>query len=593
MLKTAKVVGLNSDNEAALALISSGGDSSTFFFAVALCSLEDAFTKVRQALFEAESEFTSSSQSLSERLLTVFTSIKNLLPEAEKLEVILATVDEDESGTVLYLMESGESLTATLLREGNQTDLGKVSQGEVVSGILQEGDRIIMSTKSLIDFLGKDFSKLAAVPLESFEDEVLAHLPEAEVYPMAAIAVEKERVITEDAEAAPLSSKLTSDSRRISVKEAVQSLGRILPRSKKGLALIAIPLLVLGLLGFFLTYQKQQSDIKVRLLQSNLDQVSQFLSQAKLLKDTEPQQAIAKLIEADNILSQVLKSQPQHTLAVDLQKQIKDTQPEIFKIYEVADLSLWLELSLIKPELTSDHLSLSLGKILFLDENKKVAVTVSLENKSPQTLAGEEKLGEALLASLNGDLVWIYSKDKGMVRISGEEVKSMIKSDTEWGSVLDIVGFANNLYVLDSGKNQIWKYLPIVSGYAEKREYFKSEVKTDLSSALKMHIDSSIWILKRGGELLKFTQGSPDFFAFSGLDKPVSDPKSFFVSDKTENLYLLDSGNSRLLVLDKKGVYKAQYTSDKFKDFIDLVVDETGKKVYLLDGNKIFSLDLR
>ncbi|MDP3733226.1 MAG: hypothetical protein Q8Q91_01675, partial [Candidatus Daviesbacteria bacterium] len=70
-------------------------------------------------------------------------------------------------------------------------------------------------------------------------------------------------------------------------------------------------------------------------------------------------------------------------------------------------------------------------------------------------------------------------------------------------------------------------------------------------------------------------------------------PKSFFVSSDTDNLYLLDSGNSRLLVLTKLGAYKVQYQSERLGGFSDLVVDEKGKKVYLLDGSKIYTMDLK
>jgi len=46
-------------------------------------------------------------------------------------------------------------------------------------------------------------------------------------------------------------------------------------------------------------------------------------------------------------------------------------------------------------------------------------------------------------------------------------------------------------------------------------------------------------------------------------------------------------------VVDKIGVYKAQYQGDKFGASSDLVVDEKGKKVYLLESNKIYTMDLR
>lgn len=93
--------------------------------------------------------------------------------------------------------------------------------------------------------------------------------------------------------------------------------------------------------------------------------------------------------------------------------------------------------------------------------------------------------------------------------------------------------------------------------------------------------------------MIRLTKGAPDNFAYGGLDTNIKTPKSFFVSSDTDNLYLLDSGNSRLVVLSKTGQYKSQYKGDRFGSATDLAVDEAGKKVYLLDSGKIYSTDLK
>ena len=135
--------------------------------------------------------------------------------------------------------------------------------------------------------------------------------------------------------------------------------------------------------------------------------------------------------------------------------------------------------------------------------------------------------------------------------------------------------------------------MPTSGGYSDKREYLSKGTKVDFSSALRMQIESSVYVLKAGGEILRFTKGDKDNFSLGGLDKGVKDPKSFFVSSDTDNLYLLDSGNSRLLILTKTGSYKGQMSGAKFATATDLAVDEIGKKVYLLDGSKIYSADLK
>ena len=73
------------------------------------------------------------------------------------------------------------------------------------------------------------------------------------------------------------------------------------------------------------------------------------------------------------------------------------------------------------------------------------------------------------------------------------------------------------------------------------------------------------------GQILKFLRGAKDNFTYEGLDKGVKDPKSFFVSSDSENLYVLDSGNQRLLILTKTGSYKGQIEGEKFGSATDLV----------------------
>ena len=210
-------------------------------------------------------------------------------------------------------------------------------------------------------------------------------------------------------------------------------------------------------------------------------------------------------------------------------------------------------------------------------------------------MAGKEQLGDAALATLNGTTAFIYSGDKGILKIdtSSKKVTTALKTDDNLGEVKDIYGFASNIYVLDAGKNMVWKYLATSDGYSTSREYFTKGTTADLKDALRMQIESSIYILKSGGEILRFTKGDKDNFGYSGLPSGVKDPKSIFVSSDTDDFYVLDSGNSRLLILTKTGTYKGTITGAGFANASDLVVDEKGKKVYLLEGSKIYSVDLK
>lgn len=530
MIKTAKVVGLNSDTEAALALAS--GESLSFY-AIVTCAVDDAFSRARQALAEAEGNFFTSDLTISERLSETLGVVKKSLSDTENLQVLLASITHDQGGDVLYILGEGENLRGYLVRSDKENDLLGYSCGQIVSGVLEPGDRVILATKSLLEFLGDDHI-LRETPINVLEDEINANLPEAENYPVAAIVLETERVVEVEEEVGnSVGADLVSARKKIELR-------KMLPHFKKSKVILGV--MVLAVLaavgvGFFIKQRQGQEAVKI--------------------KPEEPKKT------------------------------------ETSKVFPVSDIHLWLDLSLIKDGFASRQLSLSHGKLLVLDDKQKTLVSINLENKSHQILAGQEKLGEAQSVSLNGDLAWVLSEEKGLLRVDEDKkVLVVAKPDEEWGEIAELFGFARNAYLLDKG-GQVWKYVPVEGGYSDKIKYFKEDVKVDFSQVKRLQIDSSVWVLKDNGEILKFTQGVPDHFSFSGLDKGIKEVRSFFISDETDNLYLLDSGNNRLLVVDKKGAYVSQYQGDKFGFFEDLVVDEKGKKAYLLDESKIYQMELK
>lgn len=382
--------------------------------------------------------------------------------------------------------------------------------------------------------------------------------------------------------------------RQFKLPKLAFKLPRINFRNKKLQILAVLILLIFLATGAILSFKNKQVGQNNSNFNALLTEAKDKYHQALNLKDLDPDAAKQNLDEAGKKLNEALILKPNDGDAQTLKKQIEEDSGSILKIFEVKDYPVFLSLDLVKKDFASKKMSISLNKILLLDENKKTLVLIDLETKINQILAGSDQLGDGQFASLNGDFGFVYAKDKGVLRVDtkAQKTTTAIKSDSEWGKIADLYGFGGNIYLLDILKNQIWKYLPIASGYSDKVTYFK-DAKNDLADAKRMEIDSSVWILKTGNEIKKFTSGALDNFSLGGLDKPLGDLTNFFVSDKTDNVYLLDSGNSRLVVVSKTGQYKSQYHGDKFKTASDLVVDEKGKKIYLLENNQIYQIELK
>ncbi|MBI2039668.1 hypothetical protein HYT18_01220 [Candidatus Microgenomates bacterium] len=601
-LKIAHVIGLNTDQKAAQ-VIRREEDEENIFLAVMFLSCDDAFTKGRQTLSEASDFYFDFEGSASEKLKATFDETSEKLSKEGSFDLLLAAI----SGKVLYLIGQGE-VEVYLKRGGQLSPLLTVgAPSQLISGFLQEKDKLLLSTKSLIDFLGSELGQVLDLPKDSWEEEMSAKVGGAnlENQGLAALALEVEPVseekpiptLSSEQEMAEVETEAQPNVLGIFSKLLVSAstLRRFFPKSGRGRLILAIILILIIGVGTGLKYKSSQDQQRQAQFNQLLQQAKDDFNAAKGLASLNPKEAKDKLDSATSRVNQALALKPNQSEAQDLKKQIEISSSSILQQFTASEFPLFLDLDLIKKDFKALQMSLSAGKLLLLDPDVKTLISLDIAKKSNQILAGEEQLGEAVFASINGNFAFVYSRNKGVLRvdITNQKVSEVSKSDDDWGNILDASGFASNVYLLDVSKNQIWKYLPTSGGYSAKREYLLKDVKADFGNAVRMQIESSVYLIKQDGEMLRFTRGSKDNFSYEGLDKGVKDPKSFFVSSDTDNLYLLDSGNSRLLILTKTGSYKGQIEGEKFATATDLVVDEKGKKVYLLEGSKIYQVDLK
>lgn len=625
-LHTAKVIGLNSDQRAALSYCDVLDDENAFL-AILQLSCDDAFTKGRQILSELSEFYFDFEGSGSEKINATFSQVESKLGKEGTFDLLIASI----SGKVLYLIGQGQ-VDIYLKREGKLSSLFTASnQKQLISGFLNEEDRLLFSTRNLINFLGTDLSKILSLQVESFEEEISNRLTAAEFEDqgVAGLLIElqskEEEVIGHSAAKVssaqimenPLKSralkadftlvkkflasfwnlipKKPSSDQYLSYDKPKFFLLRIVPKSGKGKLILA--LFLIFIIAIFAVYQYKTSKQKQKEKEISLliTQAQSDLDSAKIDKDSNPVSAKDKINSAKDKINQALGKDANSESAKKLKDQIEQDSASILKEFAAQELPLYLDLDLIKKSFRAEQMSLSEGKLLLMDTGTRTMAVVDLAKKGQQIIAGPDQIGEASVFSINSGLAYSYSKDKGVERIdvTNQKATNVAKSDKDLGSIKDIAGFASNVYMLDTEKNKIWKYVPVTGGNSEKQEYLAASVKPDFSNSIRMRIESSVYIMNTDGEMLRFTKGAKDSFSYSNLPSGIKNPKSFFTSSDVDNLYLLDSGNSRLLVLSKTGEFKSVYQGSRFASASDVVADEEAKKVYLLDGGKIYSMDLK
>jgi hypothetical protein len=159
-----------------------------------------------------------------------------------------------------------------------------------------------------------------------------------------------------------------------------------------------------------------------------------------------------------------------------------------------------------------------------------------------------------------------------------------------------VSSFFGNLYILDAQGNHLWRYLPTTDGYNSPPEsYFPPEQLIDLTNAVDMAIDGSIYVLFKDGRINKFTSGQPVEFSMSGLDMPLNNPVAIFTApdEEVQHVYVADAGNQRIVQFNKDGSFVRQFKprpaeAVTFANLQDIFIDEISGRLYVLDSNNLY-----
>ena len=145
------------------------------------------------------------------------------------------------------------------------------------------------------------------------------------------------------------------------------------------------------------------------------------------------------------------------------------------------------------------------------------------------------------------------------------------------------------LYHVDKANNQILRHSKTQGGYDRGTSWLNDTVSVDLHDAVSTAIDGDVFVLKENGEIFKFVAGEQIPFDITGLDPPLEHPTELYTYNDVDGIYILEPTQKRIAVLNKQGTFRAQYTSDLWKNPTGMVVDEANKTIYVLDSNVIYS----
>ncbi len=276
-----------------------------------------------------------------------------------------------------------------------------------------------------------------------------------------------------------------------------------------------------------------------------------------------------------------------------LYAQINDNLTQAMQIVD-APPTLFFDMSLVKQGAQASAFVLEGKTLVVADQIGKTIYALDVATKNATILGGGEIVSGVRDVAVHGDKAYALTPE-GVVELRMSDKKStlVIKKDDAWGDTPSFVSFGGNIYILDTQKNRIWKYVAVESGFSPLREYLNPDTLPDFATATTMTIDGAVWIGTRIGRIMRFVQGKEETFIPKGVEPALEADLLVYTSDEAKNVYILDRTISRVVVLDRDGAYLAQYRwSDEFKAQRFVVAEEL-KKIFLLSSGKIYALELK
>jgi len=231
------------------------------------------------------------------------------------------------------------------------------------------------------------------------------------------------------------------------------------------------------------------------------------------------------------------------------------------------------------------------GSILFAFDQQNQSlyrVDIAQAQTTAATTSVDLKTVKKIVAADNKTILFLNGNQSVFRYDSGQKTTEKIISSDQ--PIVDMALYDNKLYTLRPSQNQIFKHLPAGGAYNSGSTWVKDG--SDLKNGLVLAIDSGIFVAKNNGEIIYLTAGKLKETLSPTLNPNLSTVSQVITETDSNYLYLLDPANKRIVVINKNGELKTQFTSKNFHDLKSIASAEKEKKIYLLSDNKIFAIDL-
>ncbi len=356
-------------------------------------------------------------------------------------------------------------------------------------------------------------------------------------------------------------------------------------RWQKKIAILGLGLVLLIFLQslVFLTEKKSEQN-KESSYRDTINQINNTLNEveASLIYDDD-KKAESLLLEVTDLLGKIqAKSDPQaEELAL-----VKETTARLLnKVRRINYVPEPLEIFDLSTLQNPKKIVQKNGQFYILDQ----ANLYALQDKTLSVLTPLAN-GDSLADWPNQDRLILHNTEGYQVFNLTDKQKEnfSFSQNTQNTSIQDLAIYGNNMYVLDKLAKQIFKYPESNNTFANGQAWLKSDL--DLANASSLAVDGDLYTVLDNGQINKLNKGNIQKFDYHEPYPAIGAKATIKTFAGSKYLYLIDPANQRIVIFDKAGDIKDQYTSLKFDNLLDLAIDPAEKAIYLLNSNHLYLL---
>jgi len=316
-------------------------------------------------------------------------------------------------------------------------------------------------------------------------------------------------------------------------------------------------------------------------------------------QEQDPSRRRALLDETRRLASEALRIEPGNVQAAELRTQATAAKNQLDNLTDLGQLQTVTTLGKqVTGDVAIDSVVVANGNAYLLDSKGRRVILVRLTAPNPPSVVFEEgqtyggapaRRPQFMTWDAVNNRLLVLDAERKLFEVRPDSAQPLaLRRTAFWSSVAGIDAYDGNLYVLDPKANQVYKYLPAANGFdSEPVGLLPSQ--TVISNAKALSVQEDIFILGDDGKVRRFRSGSDVTLPLSGIDRPLAAPTSISAVPGADKLLIVDSGNKRLVVTTRDGVFLRQYVSNDFTDLRAVAYDARANQLFVAIGDALLT----